>query len=153
MKRPSWTSRIPSGNAPSSLCSTFFLTDSFIAFDKRQLNNSSVREKSEVNVKYVATWLKQWKRNKCKKCSKSHSLHYIRCRMFENGKNNFERSCLWFCFILKTDYLHLKTSYKKEIACRWKQLKWNNLSFHGDRLSWKLYHMINIADSVSEKIT
>ena len=34
----------------------------------------------------------------------------------------------------------------------WKQLKWNYFPFYGDRLSGKIIHGINIADSVSEKI-
>ena len=32
-----------------------------------------------------------------------------------------------------------------------KQLKWNKFPFHGDKLSGKIIHGINIADSVSEK--
>ena len=70
--------------------------------------------------------------------------------MSEKGKTDHERSCQSFSFILKTDYLHLKTGYKDEIACLWKQLKWNKFPFYGDRLD---IHGINIADSVSEKIT
>ena len=35
----------------------------------------------------------------------------------------------------------------------WKQLKWSKFHFFGDRLSGKFVHGINIADSVSEKIT
>ena len=53
-------------------------------------------------------------------------------------------------FILKTDYLHLKTGYKDESAWLWKQLKWNKFPFYGDRLD---IQGINIADSVSERIT
>ena len=63
MKRPSWKIRIPSEDVSSSLCSTNFTSDFFVAFDVRHLSNSSIREVSEVNVKFVATWLKQWKRN------------------------------------------------------------------------------------------
>ena len=63
MKRPSWTSRIPSENASSSLCSTILTIDFFVAFHGRHLSNSCIREVSEVNVESVATWLKQWKRN------------------------------------------------------------------------------------------
>ena len=63
LKRPSWTSPIPSENASSSLCSTISATDFFVAFDGRHLSIRSIRELSEVNVKMVATWLKQWKKN------------------------------------------------------------------------------------------
>ena len=73
--------------------------------------------------------------------------------MSKKGKTNDERSCQSFSFISKTYCLHLKTGYKDEIACLWKQLKWNKFPFYGDRLSGKIIHGINIADSVSEKIT
>ena len=63
MKRPSWTSGISSENASSSLCSTIFTSEFFVAYDGRHLSNSSRREVSEVNVKFLATWLKQWKKN------------------------------------------------------------------------------------------
>ena len=42
-------------NASSSLCSAIFTTDFFVAFGGRHLNDSSIREFSEVNVKFVAT--------------------------------------------------------------------------------------------------
>ena len=58
-----------------------------------------------------------------------------------------------FFFISKTYYSHLKTGYKDESAGLSKQLKWNKFPFHGDRLSGKTIHGINIARSVSEKIT
>ena len=73
--------------------------------------------------------------------------------MSKKGKANNERSCQSNSFILKTDYLHLKTGYRHENACLWKQLKWNKFPFYGDRLSGKIIHWINIADSVSEKNT
>ena len=56
-------------------------------------------------------------------------------------------------FHFKTDYLHLKTDCNDERACLRKQLKWNQFLFYGDKLSGKVIHAINIADSVSEKIT
>ena len=70
--------------------------------------------------------------------------------MSKKVKTNHERSWQSFSFILKTDYLHLKTGYKDESACLWKQLKWNKFPFYGDRLD---IHGINIADSAFEKIT
>ena len=73
--------------------------------------------------------------------------------MSKKGKTNHERSCQSFSFILKTDYLHLKTGCNDESACLWKQLKWNKFHFFGDTLSGKIIHWINITDSVSEKIT
>ena len=73
--------------------------------------------------------------------------------MSKKGKTNHERSCKPFSFIMKTDYLHLKTDYMDESACLWKQLKWNKFPFYGDRLCGKIIHGINIADSESEKIT
>ena len=60
--------------------------------------------------------------------------------MSKKGKTNHEKSCQSVFFILKTDYLHLKTSYKDESACLWKQLKWNKFPFYGDRLSGKIIH-------------
>ena len=60
--------------------------------------------------------------------------------MSKKGKTNHEKSCQSVSFILKTDYLHLKTSYKDESACLWKQLKWNKFPFYGDRLSGKIIH-------------
>ena len=65
----------------------------------------------------------------------------------------WEELSINFFFILKADYLHLKTGYKDETACLWKQLKSNKFPFYGDRLSGKIIHGINIGDSVSEKIT
>ena len=73
--------------------------------------------------------------------------------MSNKGKTNHERSCQFFPFILKTDYLHLKSGYKDESACLWKQFKWNKFPFYGDRLSGKDIQGANIADTVSEKIT
>ena len=73
--------------------------------------------------------------------------------MSKKGNTNHEGSWQSFPFILKTDFLHLKSGYKDESACLWKQLKWKKFSFYGDRLSGNFYHGINIADSVSEKIT
>ena len=35
----------------------------FVAFDGRYLSNSRLGEVSEVNVKFVAIWLKHWKQN------------------------------------------------------------------------------------------
>ena len=73
--------------------------------------------------------------------------------MSKKGKTSHERSCQSFSFILKTEYLHLKTGCNDESACLWKQLKWNKFPFYGDRLSGKNIRGIKIADSVSEKIT
>ena len=53
--RPCRTSCIQSEIASSSLCSTIFTTHVFIAYDGRHLSNSSIREVSAVNVKFVAT--------------------------------------------------------------------------------------------------
>ena len=73
--------------------------------------------------------------------------------MSKIAKTNDKRSCQSFSSFLKTDYLHIKTGYKDESACLWKQLKWNMFRFHGDRLSRKIIHGIDIADSVSAEIT
>ena len=56
-----------------------------------------------------------------------------------------ERSCQSFSFILKT-------GCNDESDCLWKQLNWIKFPFYGDRLSGKTIPVINIADSVSEKI-
>ena len=71
----------------------------------------------------------------------------------QKRKSNHERSCQSFSFILKTDYLLLKTDCNDESACLWKELKWNKFPIYGDRRSGKIFHGINIADNVSEKIT
>ena len=73
--------------------------------------------------------------------------------MSKKWKTNHDSSCQSFSFIFKKDYLSLKTGYKDQSACLWKQLKWNKFPFYGDRLSGKIIHGINIADRVSEKIT
>ena len=73
--------------------------------------------------------------------------------MSKKGKTNHERSCQLFSFILKTDDLRLKTGYKDESACLWKQLKWKKFPFYGDRLSGECFHGTNIAENVSAKIT
>ena len=57
--------------------------------------------------------------------------------MSKKGRTNIERSCQSDCFILKTGFLHLKTSYRDESACLWKQLKWNKFPFYDDRMSGK----------------
>ena len=75
-----------------------------------------------------------------KKCSKFYSVFYIRYQFSEKGKTNRDRSSQSIRFILKTDYLHLKTSYRDESACLWKQLNWNKFPFYGDRLSGKKIH-------------
>ena len=68
-------------------------------------------------------------------------------------KTNHKRSCQLIPFVLKTDYLHSKTSYMEESACLRKQLKWHKFPFYGDRLSGKMIYGVNIGNSVSEKIT
>ena len=140
VKRPRWTSpRMLLKNASSSLCSTFFTGNFFVALEGRHWSNSSLGEVSEVNVKFVATWLKQRKKM-TKYCSKCYSLLYIRYGMSEKRKTNHMRSCQSFSSFLKTDYRHLKTSFMDESACLWKQLKWNEFPLYGDRLSWKTNH-------------
>ena len=67
---------MPSKNGYSSLCSTFFTSLFFAGLEGRNLSNSSITGVSEVNVKFVTFWLKQWKRNNGEKCSKCHSLLY-----------------------------------------------------------------------------
>ncbi len=44
-----------SENASFPLCSTVFTNKFFVAFEGRHLSNTSIREVSEVNVKFVAT--------------------------------------------------------------------------------------------------
>ena len=73
--------------------------------------------------------------------------------MSKKRKTNHEKSCQSLSFVLKADCLHLKTCYKDESACLWRQLKWNKFHFYADRQSGKIIQGINIADSVSEKIT
>ena len=58
----------------------------------------------------------------------------------KKGMTNPERSCQSNSFILKTDVLHLKTSYNDESACLWKQLKWNNFPIYADKLPGKNIH-------------
>ena len=140
MKRPRWTSRIPPENDCSSLCSTLFTTDFFVAFGGRHLSNSSLWEFSEVDVNFVAIRPEQRKKL-AKIWSKCYLLFYIRYGISEKGKTNHERSCQLIAFISKTDSLRLKTRYKDESACLWwKQLKWNKSPFYGDRVSGKIIH-------------
>ena len=68
MKCLSWTSPLMlSKNVYSSLCSTFFTSNFFGALEGRNLSNSTIAQVSEVNVKFVTTWLKQWERNNGRK--------------------------------------------------------------------------------------
>ena len=46
-------------------------------------------------------------------------------------------SCQSLSFILKTYFLHLKTSYKDENACLWKQLKWNKFPYLWWQTDWE----------------
>ena len=85
-KRPSWTSHTPSENASFSLFSTIFMTDFFVALHGRNLCVSSWREFSELNLKYVATWLKQWKRKNGEYMWQI--LLIIRFGMSRKGKTN-----------------------------------------------------------------
>ena len=55
MMHPSRTSCLPSENASSGLCFTIFTTHILVAYDGRHLSNSSIREVSEVNLKFVGT--------------------------------------------------------------------------------------------------
>ena len=151
MKRPSWTSRTLSENASSILCSTVFTGDFFVPFDGRYLSNSSIGEVFEVNVKFVATWLKQWRRNNGENMYQVLLITLYQIWNVQKGKTNHERSCQSFPFISKTDYLHLKTGYKDESPSLWKQLKWNKFPFFGDGLCGKIIRGINIADSVLRK--
>ena len=58
-----------------------------------------------------------------------------------------------FFFILKTEYLHLKISYKDESACLWKQHKGNKFPFMVTDCVGKIFTGLHSADSVSEKFT
>ena len=100
MKRPSWTSRILSEKASSSLCSTIFTSVYFSAFDGRHLSSSSIRDVSEVNVKFVAIWLKQWKRDSGKKMLQVllitlYQIWNVQKRKYQSWE---ELSIFFFCF-------------------------------------------------------
>ena len=73
-------------------------------------------------------------------CSKFYSLLSISYGRPEKGKTNLKKSCQSISFILKTDLIHLETSYVDGSACVWKQLKWNKFPFYGDRLCGKIIH-------------
>ena len=139
-KRPSLAFRIPSENHSSNLCSTIFTSKFFVALDDRNLSISNIREVSEVNVKFEATWLKQWKKM-AKLCSKCHSLLYIGYIMSKKEKTIHNRSCRSISFILKANYVHSKTINKFKSACLWKQLKWSKFPFSGDTLAGKNIHL------------
>ena len=115
-----WTSPLMlSKNAHSSLCSTFFTSNFFAALEGRNLSYSSITEVSEVNVKFVATWLNQSKRNNGEKCSKCYSLLYTIYGKTIKGKSNSKGSCQSISFVLKTDYLHLKlVKWMEELVCQ-----------------------------------
>ena len=84
----------------SSLCSTFFFV-----LEGKSLSNSSTTEVFEVNVKFVATWLKHWKRKEAKLCSKYYSIIY-NIHLKTKKKTNHKRkdqpwgqlSIIFFCF-------------------------------------------------------
>ena len=140
MKRPSWTSRKPSKIASSSLCCTIFTTDFFDAFDGRYLSKSSIRELCEVNVKFVATWLKQWKMNNCKNTYQVLLITLYQICNVQKRKDQpwVELSIIFFRFKNGlSDYLPLETSYNDESACLWKRLKWKKFPFYDDTLSGK----------------
>ena len=120
MKCLSWTSPLmPSKNAYSSSCSTFFTSNFFAALEGRNLSNSSITEVSEVNVNFVTTWLNQWKRNNGKKCSKCYSLLYTISGRTIKVKTNSRGSCQIVSFDLKTDYIHLRlVNGVKKLVCQ-----------------------------------
>ena len=57
------------------------------------------------------------------------------------GKTNRRRSCQLVSFVLKTDYIHSKSSQMDDRVCMSKQLKWNKFPYYGDRLSGKVFHV------------
>ena len=100
----------PSKKASSSLCSTFFFV-----LEGRNLSNSSTTEVFEVNAKFVATWLKHWRRKEAKLCSKYYSIIYnihlkTKKRPIIKEKTNRKGSCQSFSFVLKTDLIPSKTN-------------------------------------------
>ena len=56
------------------------------------------------------------------------------------GKTNRKGTCQSVYFVLKTDYLHLKSSEMDDSVCMSKPLKWNKFPYYGDRLSGKIFH-------------
>ena len=56
------------------------------------------------------------------------------------GKTNRKRSSQLVSFVLKTDYIHLKTSQMDNRVRISKQLKWNKFPYYADRLSGKVFH-------------
>ena len=56
------------------------------------------------------------------------------------GKTNRNGSFQLVSFVLKTDYIPLKSSWMDDRVFMSKQLKWNEIPYYGDRLSGKVFH-------------
>ena len=92
-------------------------------------------------------------------CSNCYSILYtiyrktIKGKPNIKGKTNRKGSCQSGFFVLKTDYIHLKTSQMADRVCISKQLKWNKFPYYGDRLSGKIFSRgLTSPDSLSEEI-
>ena len=119
-----------------------FTSNFSVAFEGRQLSCISIREVSEVNVKFVTTWLKQWKSNNGKDMQQMllHTLYQI--WNVQKGKTNHrtqEELSINFCHL--EDRLYTFKNYLYGWKClSVKITQWNKFLFHGDRLSGKIIH-------------
>ena len=154
MKSPSWTSHIMSENASSSWCCTMFTSDFLVAFDGRHLSNGSIREVSEANVKFVATWLKHWKRNNGENMKRVLLITFYQIwNVQKKDKPTMKGAVNQFLSFQKW------TIYTWKLAIRMKVLVCENNSsgtsspFIVTDCLGKFFTGIHSADSVSEKIT
>ena len=92
------------------------------------------------NVKFFAFRLKQRKRNNGENMQQVLLITSYQIWDIQKVKTHHKRSCQSISFVLKTDYIHSKTSCVDESACLRKQLKWHKFPFYGDRLSGKNIH-------------
>ena len=151
---------MPSKNAYSSLCSTFFTINFLAALEERNLSISSIREVSAENVKFVTTWLNQWKRNSGKKMQQVLliTLYYIwkdhkrkdqtwketpTVRELSISFSRFKNRLYTFKNWLNGwKSLYVKTNQIEKIPLLWLQTVWE-----------KFIRGLTSPDSVSKKIT
>ena len=74
------------------------------------------------------------------------TLYHRMVGLSRKGQTNHKGSCQSIFFILKTDYIHLKTSYMDERACSLNATQLEQVPFLRGQTVWeKLIKEINIA--------
>ena len=90
----------------------------FVAVAGRHSSNSTVREVSEVSVKFVATSLRQRKQNNGENIYQVLVITLYQICKVQKGQTNHKTSCQSISFNLLTNFLHLKISYMVKSACQ-----------------------------------